>query len=103
MFRELCGDPTLKNVVIVTDMWGEVSPEDGQGREDQLSSNSVKSVPDKGARIALHHNTARFAHNIIRKIVENHPVVDEQEDIVDTSTREVVNRELNELIRKHQA
>ena len=103
MFRELCGDPTLKNVVIVTDMWGEVSPEDGQGREDQLSSNSFKSVPDKGARIALHHNTTRFAHNIIRKIVENHPVVDEQEDIVDTSTREVVNRELNELIRKHRA
>ena len=111
MFRELCGDSTLKNVVLVTNMWDEVSPEDGQDREDQLSSDFFKPVLDKGAQMIRHHNTAESAHDIIRRIIKTHPValriqeelVDEQKDIVDTAAGEVVNKELNELMRRHQA
>ena len=110
MFRELCGDKTLKNVVLVTNMWGEVSPEDGQDREDQLSGDFFKSVLDKGAQMVRHHNTAESAHDIIRRIINNHPavlqiqheLVDEQKDIVDTAAGEVINKELNELMRRHQ-
>ena len=110
MFRQLCGDETLKNVVLVTNMWDEVSPEDGQDRENQLSSRFFKPVLDKGARLARHHNTTESAHNIIRMIIENHPIalqiqrelVDEQRDIVDTTAGEVLNHEINELIRQHQ-
>ena len=110
MFRELCGDKTLKNVVLVTNMWGEVSPEDGQDREDQLSGDFFKSVLDKGAQMVRHHNTAESAHDIIRRIIDNHPavlqiqheLVDEQKDIVDTAAGEVINKELNELMRRHQ-
>ena len=111
MFRELCGDETLKNVVLVTNMWGEVSLEDGQDRENQLTSKFFKPVLNKGAQIARHLNTPESAHDVIRKIIENHPivlqiqreVVDEQKDIVDTSAGEVVNKEINELIKRHQA
>ena len=111
MFRELCGDSTLKNVILVTNMWDEVSPEDGQDRENQLSSNFLKLVLDKGAQMVRHHNTAESAHGIIRRIIKTHPValriqeelVDEQKDIVDTAAGEVVNKELNELMRRHQA
>ena len=111
MFRELCGDSTLKNVILVTNMWDEVSPEDGQDRENQLSSNFLKPVLDKGAQMVRHHNTAESAHDIIRRIIKTHPValriqeelVDEQKDIVDTAAGEVVNKELNELMRRHQA
>ena len=111
MFRELCGDETLKNVVLVTNMWGEVSPEDGQDRENQLTSKFFKPVLKKGAQMVRHLNTTESAHNIIREIIRNHPivlqiqreVVDEQKDIVDTSAGEVVNKEINELIRRHQA
>ena len=110
MFRELCGDKTLKNVVLVTNMWGEVSPEDGQDREDQLSGDFFKSVLDKGAQMVRHHNTAESAHDIIRRIIDNHPavlqiqheLVDEQKDIVDTAAGEIINKELNELMRRHQ-
>ena len=111
MFRELCGDSTLKNVALVTNMWSEVSPKDGQDRESTLSSRFFKPAIDKGARMVRHHNTAQSAHDIIRKIVENHPialqiqreVVDEHKDIVNTAAGEVVNGELNELIRKYDA
>ena len=111
MFRELCGDTTLRNVVLVTNMWGEVSSDVGESREDELSSNFFKPVLDKGAQMVRHHNTVESAHDIIRGITANHPVVlqiqrelvDQHKDIVDTAAGEAVNRELNEQIRRHQA
>ena len=111
MFRELCGDRTLKNVVIVTNMWGEVPLDVGESRENELSSNFFKPVLDKGAQMVRHHNTAQSAHDVIQMIMKNRPVVlqiqrelvDEHKDIVDTAAGEAVNRELNEQIRRHQA
>ena len=61
--------------------------------------------------MARHHNTTQSAHDIVRGIMKNRPValqiqrelVDEHKNIVDTAAGEAVNRELNELIRRHQA
>jgi chromosome segregation ATPase len=111
MFRELCGDTTLRNVVLVTNMWGEVSRDVGEARENELSNNFFKPVLDKGAQMVRHHNTAQSAHDVIRRIMKNRPValqiqrelVDEHKDIIDTAAGEAVNRELNEQIRRHQA
>jgi hypothetical protein len=111
MFRELCGDTTLKNVVLVTNMWGEVSRDVGEARENELSRNFFKPVLDKGAQMIRHQNTAQSAHDIILRITRNHPLVlqiqrelvDEHRDILDTAAGEAVNRELNEQIRRHQA
>ena len=111
MFRKLCGDETLENVVLVTNMWSEVSPEVGKDRENQLSSNFFKPVLDLGARMAPHHDTVESAHGIIRRILKNHPValriqkevVDENKDIIDTAAGEAVSEELNKQMKKHQA
>ena len=111
MFRELCGDSTLRNVVLVTNMWGEVSQEDGEEREEELITNFFKPVLDKRAQIARHHNTVESAHDIIRHIIRNRPaalqiqreLVDEGKDIGDTAAGEAVNKELNEQIRRHRA
>ena len=110
MFRELCGETTLKNVVIVTNMWGEVPPHAGEARESELSSNFFKPALDKGAQMVRHQNTAQSAHDIIRMIGRNRPValqiqrelVDERKNIVDTAAGEAVNEELNRQIRRHQ-
>ena len=110
MFRELCGDTTLKNVVLVTNMWSEVSLDIGEARENELSSEFFKSVLDNGAQMARHHDTIQSAHDIIRRIMENHPVVlqiqrelvDERKDIVNTAAGEAVNQELREQIKRHQ-
>ena len=111
LFRELCGDSTLKNVVLVTNMWGEVTKEVGESREQELTTNFFKPVLDKGAQLARHHNTAQSAYDIIRSIMRNRPItlqiqqelVDEHKDIVDTSAGAVINKEFNEQIRRHQA
>ncbi|KAF9650766.1 hypothetical protein BDM02DRAFT_3111513 [Thelephora ganbajun] len=110
MFRELCGDSTLKNVILVTNMWGEVTEDVGEARERELTTNFFKPVLDKGAQLARHRNTAESAYYTIRCIMKNQPtalqiqreLVDEGKDIIDTAAGEAVNKELNEQIRRHQ-
>ena len=110
MLCELCGNEALKNVVLVTNMWGEVSPEAGEDREKQLSNKFFKPALDNGAQLARHQNTSQSAHDIIQRIMGNHPVVlqiqrelvDEQKDIVRTAAGGAVNRELKEQMRRHQ-
>jgi len=110
MFRELCGDSSLKNVILVTNMWGEVTEDVGETRERELTTNFFKPVLDKGAQLARHHNTTKSAHDIVRRIMENRPItlqiqrelVDEGKNIIDTAAGEAVNKELNEQMRRHQ-
>ena len=111
MFRELCGENTLENVVLVTNMWDDVSRDAGESRERELSTEFFKSALDKGAQMARHSNTEQSAHDILRKILRNRPVVlqiqrelvDERKDITHTSAGETINKELSELIKRHQA
>ena len=112
MFRKLCGDTTLQNIVIVTNMWGEVSPRVGDAREAELMGDDIffKPVLDRGGQMARHNNTVASAENIIRRILDNRPLplriqvelVNERKDISDTGAGEELNRELSTQIRKHQ-
>ena len=110
MFRKLCGESTLKDVVLVTNMWKEDSQDINEAREKELAEVFLKSALDKGSQMDRHHNTTESAHGIIRKIMKNHPVVlqiqrelvDENKDIRDTAAGETINEELKELIRRHQ-
>ena len=110
MFRKICGESTLKNVVLVTNMWN-VDPQDvSEARESELSSKFFKPALDRGSQMVRHYNTLESAHDIIRKIMDNQPavlqiqreLVDEGKDIGDTAAGEMVDRELRELIKRHQ-
>ena len=111
MLRELCGDAASRNVVLVTNMWSDVSREVGEDRENKLSSKFFKPALDNGARMVRHHNTAQSAHDIIRMVMGNRPVVlqiqrelvDEHKDITGTAAGRAINRELDEQMRRHQA
>ena len=112
MFRKLCGDSTLQNVVLVTNMWGEVDPQVGDAREVELMREDIffKPVLDKGAQMTRHMNTISSAENIIRLVLNNHPLplriqtelVTEHKDISETGAGEELNRELNAQIKKHR-
>jgi len=71
MFKRLCGESTLRNIVIVTNMWGEVDPQVGEAREAKLKDTFFKPVLDKGAQIARNENTVTSAHRIIRLILND--------------------------------
>jgi len=112
MFRELCGESTLKNVVVVTNMWSEVSQEVGEAREAELASRDIffKPVLDKGAQLVRHENTQESAEAIMHYLISNHPLalriqrelVDQHMDISQTAAGEELNRELMEQIRRHR-
>ncbi|KAI0082662.1 hypothetical protein K474DRAFT_1654788 [Panus rudis PR-1116 ss-1] len=112
MFRKLCGDETLKNVLLVTTMWAHVEPAKGEERELELASNMLlfKPVLDNGAQMVRHYNTLESANDILRAILRNHPrplriqkeLVEEGKGIEETAAGEAVNEELARVIRKHK-
>ena len=109
MFRKLCGESTLKNVILVTNMWGKVDRDVGEARERELAEIYFKPALDKAAQLARHHNTTQSSHEIVRRIMKNDPtplriqreLVDEGKDIKNTAAGEAINEELNMLIRRH--
>ena len=111
MFRELCGEASLKNVLLVTNMWDEVSPDVGEARERELASNFLKPALDKGAQMVRHHNTEQSTHEVIRRIMNNHPIVlqiqrelvEEHKDIANTAAGEAINADLAEEARRYEA
>lgn len=112
MFRKLCGEDTLKNVVIVTNMWGEVSPEQGAARERELQTDDMffKPAMDKGAQMVRHINAVESGHAILRRIVHNKPLplqmqremVDEGRKIIQTEAGLELNRELENSAQRYQ-
>ena len=76
MFEKLCGEDALQNLVIVTNLWGEVDPQIGDEREAELASSDTffKPVLDQGAQMARHGNTVDSAEEIIRLILDHHPL-----------------------------
>ena len=71
VFRKLCGTDSLKNVVIVTTMWDEVTPEEGSRCEQELMSNNslFKPLLDDGAIMVRHDRTAESASKVIAHIL----------------------------------
>ena len=110
MLRKLCGYKALKNVVLVTNMWGEVSRDIGEAHEEELSNKFFKLALDNGAQMVRHNNDTRSTHHIIRKIMANLPavlriqreLVDERKHISNTAIGKSINQKLNEQIGQHQ-
>ena len=112
MFRKLCGDSALRNAVIVTNMWGQVDLQVGEAREVELVREDIffKPIFDKGAQIARNWNNSVSARNIIRLVLNNHPIplriqrelVDERKHISETSASEELTREIDAQIKERQ-
>jgi len=104
----MCGDQALRNVVIVTNMWGKVTPDVGEAREQELASSFFKSALDKGALFRRHHDTIESTHDIIRGILKKKQVTLQiQEEIVDyrkrieeTAAGKELMKELSEQVDK---
>ncbi|KAK7033310.1 GTP-binding protein A, partial [Favolaschia claudopus] len=111
MFRKLCGGDTLKNVVIVTSMWGQVDRKIGEAREEQLATDDrfFKPALDQGARLVRHDQTTESAHAILHSLLGNRPqalqiqreLVDEKKDISQTAAGEELNREIAKQVKRH--
>ncbi|THH30967.1 hypothetical protein EUX98_g3204 [Antrodiella citrinella] len=116
MFRSLCGEKTLRNVVIVTNMWGLVEQHVGDAREHELATDDTlfKPVLDKGAVMVRHDGTVESAHRVLQSFVANHPealaiqteVVDDQRGLDGTTAglalQEEMTRQMEETKRRQE-
>ena len=108
--KRICGETALRSVVLVTNMWGDVTPETSDTRERQLATEFVKPVLDKGAQLHRHYDTTESAHQIIGVILNNHQtrtplqiqreLVDERREFCRTTVGEEINREFGESTKK---
>ena len=90
--------------MLTTNMWGKVTPEIGAAREQQLSTDFVRSALDRGAQLRRHYDTTESAHQIIRGILNNRrtplqvqrELVDEKREFDQTTVGEEIKREVGE-------
>jgi len=110
MFQELCGEEAYPNVIIVTNMWGTVTAEDGSAREQELATKNIffKPILDKRAKMLRHENTKQSAHQIIHTLIDKEPVVlqiqrelGEGMDITQTAAYKQLDKEMSELATRH--
>ncbi|KAG0699562.1 P-loop containing nucleoside triphosphate hydrolase protein, partial [Suillus ampliporus] len=111
IFRELCGESSLNNVLIVTNMWSEVKRETGEARESELASKNkfFKPVLEKGAQLLRHEGTLESAHTILRYLINKHPavlriqqeIIDEHKPIEKTAAGSELRRALNQQAERH--
>lgn len=84
MIMKMCGDETLKNITIVTTMWGKVDQDEGSRHYSELEKKFFKKALDNGASMVRHDNSVESAREIIRVVCANHPVTLKiQREIVD--------------------
>jgi hypothetical protein len=112
IFRELCGVAALDNVVIVTNMWGEVSQDVGEMRQRELETGDsfLGLAISQGAQLFRHNNTVESAWAILRHIISKdslplhiqNEIVDEQKDLSEAAAGIVLNRDLIAQERKHR-
>ncbi|KAJ6592209.1 hypothetical protein DFH09DRAFT_859762, partial [Mycena vulgaris] len=60
LFKQLCGDGPLENIVIATNRWGEISSEVGEASEAKLHI-IFQPVLDKDARLLRHDDDVESA------------------------------------------
>ncbi|KAJ2922057.1 hypothetical protein H1R20_g15031, partial [Candolleomyces eurysporus] len=114
IFRGLCGDPFLRNVVIMTNMWSRLSTEmEGHRRVAELASldDFFKPAMASGA-VMMHHakDTVDSARAVIRQILKNHPIaldiqkeiVDQHKDITQTGAGMALDKKLAELAHRYE-
>ncbi|KAK6539329.1 hypothetical protein TWF694_009562 [Orbilia ellipsospora] len=71
MFKKLCGEESFANVVLATTMWENVSPREGNDREETLrtSTEFYGSMVQMGSAMYRHTGDRNSAMNIINHLV----------------------------------
>jgi chromosome segregation ATPase len=113
ILRELCGQDTLSNVLIVTNMWSDPPTAKQLQNEKQLRENHKFFQPaiEAGARMVRRsHMNTESAHNVIRLLLDKLPVtmqiqrqiVDHGEGFFTTGAARVLGEELAKAQQRYQ-
>ena len=114
MFRKLCGDENLGNVILATTKWGITPKDDALVRERDLCSDQgfwslmIKS----GSLVRRFENTEASARYLVEEILHSgqkyfvpkiqYEVVEEKKNLSETDAGAYIDKTLIEQAKKHQ-
>ncbi|KAF7189755.1 hypothetical protein HII31_08862 [Pseudocercospora fuligena] len=111
MFRELCGNDPLQNVVLATTFWDTVQAEAGARRETELKDTFEfwGGMIKRGSRMAR-AGTTEECYAIVSDLLNRspkalriqHELVEEAVPLAETAAGQVVSEELIRLENKHK-
>ena len=114
MFRKLCGDDNLQNVILATTKWGTTPENDALAREKELCDNNEfwgLMIKDR-ALVERFENTKESARYLVEKILKTgketftpkiqHEVVEQGKKLSDTDAGAFIDEALIEQAKKHQ-
>jgi flagellar capping protein FliD len=111
LFKQLCGNHTLENVVIVAAWEHGYVPSKEQQQEDLLNVQSFfKSALEQKAQLLLHDNTESSAHEVLHAIFSNRPaplliqreLADERKGLWVTQAGIEIRKQMEELMKDLQ-
>ena len=84
LLENLCGERAMRNIVLVTTMWGEVKEDKGTQRERELHGEYWRPMLDKRTKAMRFQDTTESAWTIADSILGTDPShLDLQKDLVD--------------------
>ena len=112
MFRKLCGDDNLKNVVLVTTKWGITPEEDAHRRERDLTSETGfwGTMIAAGSSVRRFENSTASAKALVEDILYGGerfmPTIQKEvvqgKKLADTEAGAFINKALNELQERYE-
>lgn len=75
MMKALCGENTLRNVVLATTMWEKVNEEEGLRREAELKRCFWREMIDGGSTVTrIATETRNDARALVKSLLKNRPI-----------------------------
>jgi hypothetical protein len=114
MFRNLCGEDALENVIVVTTRWDDVPEKDRETMEKR--ENELMKTPGKffqpliaaGGQFLRHDNTEGSARRIVEMFLKNNPIalqiqieMHSGKTLEETAAGSELAAELKKLMDKH--
>lgn len=111
IFKKICGDQALKNVLLVTSRWHEVDPGLGSDRERQLRERFWSYMLAKGSAMSRFHGDRDSAISLVSQLLCKDTVtlslqkelVDQGKRLDETVAGSYVNDNLEKLKRQYES
>ncbi|KAF5670342.1 P-loop containing protein [Fusarium circinatum] len=112
MFRKLCGEDPMKNVIILSTFWGQIDNERAIAHEAELKTNPDfwGSMIEHGAQVLRFDGTQQSAIDTLMSLATKakmtldiqRELVDEEKPLGETAAGNAVNEELHHLEKKYR-
>lgn len=110
IFKKICGQSALSNVLLITSRWTEIDPALGADRERQLKEKFWAYMLGHGSNISRFHGDRPSAVGLVSQLLQKNTVVlqlqkelvDEGKQLDDTTAGAYVSDNLDKLRQQYQ-